>query len=73
MPIHRLRRVPHAVVTLPKWDQTLYKVELSATPSVAWRAAFLRPPARLITARRTPELGRLGLDGVGITFRTIPA
>jgi hypothetical protein len=73
MAIQRLRRAPHGVVTLPEGGQTLYEIELSATPSPAWRAAFLRPPARLITARGTPELGRLELDGARVTFRTIPA
>jgi hypothetical protein len=48
-------------------------VELSATPSPAWRAAFLRPPARLTTVRTTPEVGRLELNGHRVTFRTIPA
>jgi hypothetical protein len=72
MAIHRLRRVPHAV-TLTQGAQTLYEITLSAVPSPEWRAAFLRPPARLTTARNTPDLGRLGLDGPRVTFRTIPA
>jgi hypothetical protein len=71
MAIQRLRRPPHAV-PLAK-GPTVYEVELSATLSPAWRAAFLRPPARLTAARTTPELGRLGLEGPRVTFRTIPA
>ena len=72
MAIKRLRRPP-TPVTLTQGALTLYEVELSAAPSPAWRAAFLRPPARLTTARYTPELVRLGLDGPRVTFRTIPA
>jgi hypothetical protein len=62
MAIHRLRRVPHAV-TLTQGAQTLYEITLSAVPSPEWRAACLRPPARLTTAQNTPQLGRLGLTG----------
>jgi hypothetical protein len=72
MAIQRIRRPPHSV-TLADGVLTLYEVELSATPSRAWRAAFLRPPPKLLTSKSTPELGRLGLDGPRITFRTIPA
>jgi hypothetical protein len=72
MAIQRLRRVPHAV-TLTQGAQTLYEITLSGVPSPAWRAAFLQPPARLTTARTTPELGRLGVHGARVTFRTIPA
>ena len=56
MAIHRLRRVPHAV-TLTQGAQTLYEITLSAVPSPEWRAAFLRPPARLTTAQNTLGLG----------------
>ncbi len=31
---------------------------------------FLRPPARLTTARYTPELGRLEMHGATVLFRT---
>jgi hypothetical protein len=73
MPIHRLRHPPDSVPLTQEGVQTLYVVELSARPSPAWRAAFLRPPARLTTARMTPELGRLELTRHRVTFRTIPA
>jgi hypothetical protein len=33
----------------------------------------LASPEEALTAKSTPELGRLGLDGPRITFRTIPA
>jgi hypothetical protein len=46
--------------------------ELSATPSPAWRAAFLRPPERLQSPRRTPDVGRLELRGTRVQFRTTP-
>ena len=72
MAIQRLQRPPQSV-TLADGALTLYEVELSAAPSRAWRAAFLRPPAALTDDPTTPELGRLGLDGPRITFRTIPA
>jgi hypothetical protein len=71
MAIRRLRRPPHAV-PLATQTQTLYEVELSAAPSRAWRAALLRPPPALTTARFTPERGRLGLEGTLVTFRTTP-
>jgi hypothetical protein len=71
MAIHRIRRPPHPV-TLPQGTQTLYEVTLSAVPSAAWRAAFLRPLPKLTSARRTPELGGLRLDGARLTFRATP-
>ena len=45
---------------------------LSAVPSPVWRAAFLRPPTRLISPRYRPELGRLGLHRATVHFRTAP-
>jgi hypothetical protein len=72
MAIERLRRAPRPI-TYTSGALTLYEIELSAAPSPAWRAAFLTPPARLTSAQGTRELGRLGLDGPRITFRTIPA
>ena len=72
MPIERLRQPPHPV-TAAAPGQTLYEVTLTQTPSRAWRAAFLRPPAALTTLRRTPELGRVHLHGDRIIFRASPA
>ena len=72
MAIQRLRHPPHSV-TLADGVLTLYEAKLSAAPSRAWRAAFLRPPAALTTIRRTPELGRLDLRGDVVMFRTAPA
>jgi hypothetical protein len=65
---------PRTVVRLPLRNrQTLYAVTLTAPPSRAWRAAFLRPPPALTRGRFTPELGRLGLDEATVLFRTTPA
>jgi hypothetical protein len=50
----------------------LYAVELSAVPSRPWRAAFLRPPRRLLTATATPGLGRVSLERATVLFRTAP-
>ena len=36
--------------------ESLYELDLSATPSPAWRTAFLRPPAELTASHATPEL-----------------
>jgi hypothetical protein len=52
--------------------ETVYEVTLNAVPSPIWRAAFLRPPAKLTSPRYTPELGRLGLNGATVVFRTPP-
>ena len=68
----RRRPGPPQIVTPIAGNQTVYSVELSATPSPPWRAAFLRPPARLTRSRYTPELGRLSLDGATVLFRTAP-
>jgi hypothetical protein len=53
--------------------QALYSVTLSRAPSPAWRAAFLRPPARVTTVTYQPELCRLDLQGANVLFRTTPA
>jgi hypothetical protein len=41
-------------------------------PSPQWRAAFLRPPPALITADRTPEVGRVAIHETILHFRTPP-
>ena len=71
MAIRRIRRPPHQIALTAK-TQALYEVALSAVPSRAWRAAFLRPPPALTPVRYTPELGRLGLEGARVSFRTSP-
>jgi len=72
MAIERLRRPP-LPVTLTPGALTRYQVELSAVPSSAWRTALLRPPAPLTTARYTPGLLSLDLDGSRLMFLTIPS
>jgi hypothetical protein len=71
--IRRQPGPPRVVVPLIAGTETLYEVDLTATPSRVWRAAFLRPPARLTGARSTPARGRIGLEGSTILFRTAPA
>jgi hypothetical protein len=51
---------------------TLYELELTAVPSPAWRAAFLRPPSHLTGPKSTPDVGRLYLQGATVCFRTAP-
>ncbi len=70
--IQRVRRPPHPV-TFTEGALTLYEIELSAAPSKAWRATFLRPPPALTTTKYTPGRAWLGIEGRRVTFRTIPA
>ena len=51
---------------------TLYEVERWAAPFPQWGAAFLRPPLALITADRTPEVGRVAIHGATLHFRIAP-
>jgi len=53
-------------------SQRLCEIELWAAPSPQWRAAFLRPPPSLITANRTPEVGRVAIHGATLHFRAAP-
>jgi hypothetical protein len=71
MPVKRLPDPPREIPLL-HGTETLYEVDLSTRPSAAWRAAFLRPPARLIGAGPGPEHGRVGLNVVTVHFRTTP-
>jgi hypothetical protein len=70
MPIERLREPPRSTTLTEEGAETLYAVTLTAVPSPAWRAAFLQPPPRLTRPTATPELGRVGLDGARVLFRT---
>ena len=38
---------------------TLYEFDLTAVPSPAWRAVFLRPQPALTIADHTPDIGRV--------------
>ena len=51
---------------------TLYEFGLTAAPTPAWRAAFLRPPPALITADYTPDIGRVAIHGRTVHFRAAP-
>jgi hypothetical protein len=63
---------PRVVVDGIEGRDTLYEVELWAAPSRQWRAAFLRPPPALITADRTPDVGRVAIHGATLHFRAAP-
>jgi hypothetical protein len=63
MPHQRRPGSPRVVVDGIEGRDTLYEVELWTAPSPQWRAAFVRPPPALITADRTPEIGRVDPRG----------
>ena len=65
MPHQRRPGPPRVVIDGP---DPLDEVELWRAPSPQWRAAFLRPPPALITADRTPEVGRVVTDGTTVHF-----
>jgi hypothetical protein len=46
--------------------------ELWSASSPQWRTAFFRPPPVLITADRTPEVGRVAIRGTTVHFRAAP-
>lgn len=69
--IQRLPGPAHTLTPL-QTGHTVYEVSLTAAPSREWRAAFLRPPPRLTSATSTPEIGRVGLHGATVHFRTAP-
>ena len=71
-PLERVPDLPRVVVARIEGQGTLYEVDLTAAPSREWRAAFLRPPPALITADRTPEVGRVAIHGTTVRFRTAP-
>ena len=67
-----IRRLPGPTHTIPlQTGHAVYEVTLSAVPSQPWRAAVLRPPARLTTVRLPPAV--VSLHGATLTFRTTPA
>jgi hypothetical protein len=63
---------PRVVVPIVETGDALYEFELTAAPSRVWRAAFLRPPARLTGVRSTPDVGRVQLQGATVHFRAAP-
>jgi hypothetical protein len=72
MPLERQPGPPHVVVEGIEGRDTLYELELTAVPSPAWRAAFLRPPSHLTGPKSTPDLGRLSVRDATVAFRTAP-
>jgi hypothetical protein len=72
MPLERLPDLPHVVVARIEGRDTLYEFDLTAAPSPARRAAFLRPPPALTTADYTPDIGRVAIHGRTVHFRTAP-
>jgi hypothetical protein len=53
-------------------QDTLYEFDLTAAPSPAWRAVFLRPPPAVMTADHTPDIGRVAIHGSTVHFRAAP-
>ena len=72
MPLERQSDRPRVVVDGIEGRDTLYEFDLTAAPTPAWRAAFLRPPPALITADRTAEVGRVAIHGTTVHVRTVP-
>ena len=54
--------LPRVVVARIEGRDTLYEFDLTAATSPAWRAVFLRPPARPHDCRPTPDIGRRKFD-----------
>jgi hypothetical protein len=59
MPLERLPDLPRVVVARIEGQDTLYEFDLTAAPSPAWSAVFLRPPPALRIADHTPDIGRV--------------
>jgi hypothetical protein len=72
MPLDRQPGRPRVVVEGIEGQDALYELELTAPPSAAWRAAFLRPPRALTNMHVTPDVGRLSVHGSTVYFRTAP-
>jgi hypothetical protein len=72
MPLERQPGPPRIVVERIEGRDTLYEFDLTAAPSPAWRAAFLRPPPSLTTAYHTPDSGRVAVHGATLHFRAAP-
>ena len=72
MPIHRVPGPPRVILSDIEGTETLFEVLLMAIPSAEWRAAFVRPPARLTSVRYAPDVGRVTVQKGAIHFRTAP-
>jgi hypothetical protein len=72
VPHQRRPGPPRVVVDGIEGRDTLYEFDLTAAPSPAWRAVFLRPPPALTTADHTPDIGRVAVHGHTVHFRDAP-
>ncbi len=72
MAIRRRPGPPRVVLSGIEGRHSLYEVELTATPSRAWRAVFVRPPGRLTGERYTADFGRVVVQSASVVFRTAP-
>jgi hypothetical protein len=73
MAIQRVSGSLRVILSDINGTESLYEVLLTVLPSPEWRAAFVRPPARLTSAKHAPDVGRVSVQGAGIHFRTAPA
>jgi hypothetical protein len=72
MPLERQPGPPRVVVGGIEGQDTLYEFDLTAAPSPAWRAVFLRPPPVLTTADYTPDIGRVAIHGATVHHLRTP-
>jgi hypothetical protein len=72
MAIRRRHGPPRVVLSGIEGCDSLYEVQLTAAPSPAWRAAFVRLPGRLTRERYTPDVGRVVVRSGRVVFRTAP-
>jgi hypothetical protein len=72
MPVERQPGPSRVVVERIEGRDTLYEFDLTAAPSRAWRAVFLRPPPALTTADYTSDIGRVAIHGSTVHFRAAP-
>jgi len=63
---------PRVVVDDINGRDTLYEIDLTGTPSSAWRVAFFHPPSHLTGSRSRPYVRPLYVHGVTVYFRTAP-
>jgi hypothetical protein len=63
---------PRVVVDDINGRDALYEIDLTATPSSAWRVAFFHPPSHLTGPRSKPYVRRLYVHEVTVHFRTAP-
>ena len=73
MAIQRVPGPPRVILSSLEGTEYLFEVLLTAIPSPAWRACFVRPPARLTSTRYAPDVGRVtGPQNAGTSGRSRP-